>query len=75
MLAKPIGIIKIDASDAAIQLQFNLKADLDPMKLISLLQRDRRCRMSGPDKLRLTVQLFNLNQRVELVKTLLKEFS
>ena len=73
--AKPLGIIKIDASDAAIQLQFNVKADLDPMKLISLLQRDKRCRMNGPDKLRVSVQLGNLNHRVELVKTLLKEFS
>ncbi len=72
--AKPLGIIKIDASDAAIQLQFNIKSDLDPMKLVSLLQRDRRCRMNGPDKLRVTVQLGNFNHRVELVKTLLKEF-
>lgn len=72
--AKPLGIIKIDASDAAIQLQFNLKADLDPMKLVSLLQRDRRCRMNGPDKLRVTVQLGSFNHRVELVKTLLGEF-
>jgi transcription-repair coupling factor (superfamily II helicase) len=73
--AKPLGIIKIDASDSAIQLQFNIKADLDPMKLVSLLQRDRRCRMNGPDKLRVTAQLGNLNHRVEFVKTLLKEFT
>ena len=72
--AKPLGIIKIDASDAAIQLQFNIKADLDPMKLVNLLQRDRRCRMNGPDKLRVTVQLGNLAHRVEFVKSLLKEF-
>jgi transcription-repair coupling factor (superfamily II helicase) len=72
--AKPLGIVKIDASDAAIQLQFNPKADIDPMKLINLLQRDKRCRMNGPDKLRVTVQLGNLNHRVELVKSLLKEF-
>ncbi len=73
--AKALGIIKIDASDAAIQLQFNPKADIDPMKLIHLLQRDKRCRMNGPDKLRISVQLGHLNHRVELVKTLLKEFS
>lgn len=73
--AKPLGIIKVDASDAAIQLQFNVKADIDPMKLINLLQRDKRCRMNGPDKLRVTVQLGNLNHRVELVKSLLKEFA
>ena len=72
--AKPLGIIKIDASDAAIQLQFNIKADLDPMKLVSLLQRDRRCRMNGPDKLRVAAQFGNLVHRVEFVKSLLKEF-
>ena len=74
IMAKPIGIIKIDASDAAIQLQFNIKADLDPMKLVNLLQRDRRCRMNGPDKLRVAAQFGNLVHRVEFVKSLLKEF-
>ncbi len=77
--AKPLGIIKIDASDASIQLQFSIKAGiesmLDPMKLVSLLQRDRRCRMNGPDKLRVTVQLGNVNHRAEFVKALLKEFT
>lgn len=73
--AKPLGVIKIDASDAAIQLQFNPKADIDPMKLINLLQRDKRCRMNGPDKLRVTVQLGNIAHRTELVKSILKEFT
>lgn len=73
--AKPLGIIKVDASDTAIQLQFNPKADIDPLKLINLLQRDKRCRMNGPDKLRATVSLDAINQRVDFVKTLLKEFN
>ncbi|MBA3695799.1 MAG: transcription-repair coupling factor [Methylotenera sp.] len=72
--AKPIGIIKIDASADAIQLQFNPKADIDPTKLIALLQRDRRCRMNGPDKLRVTVSLEEIHHRTEFVKVLLKEF-
>jgi transcription-repair coupling factor (superfamily II helicase) len=72
--AKPIGIIKIDASADAIQLQFNPKADIDPTKLIALLQRDRRCRMNGPDKLRVTVGLEDINLRADFVKTILKEF-
>ena len=74
IMAKPLGIIKIDASDVSIQLQFDIKADLDPMKLVSLLQRDRRCRMNGPDKLRVTAQFGNLAHRVDFVKSLLKEF-
>ncbi|HSH54363.1 MAG TPA: transcription-repair coupling factor [Methylotenera sp.] len=73
--AKPIGIIKIDASADAIQLQFNPKADIDPTKLIALLQRDRRCRMNGPDKLRVTVGLEEISHRADFVKVLLKEFT
>ena len=72
--AKAIGIIKIDASSETIQLQFNPKADIDPTKLIALLQRDRRCRMNGPDKLRVTIGLEDLQLRTDFVKTLLKEF-
>ena len=73
--AKAIGIIKIDASAEAIQLQFNPKADIDPTKLIALLQRDRRCRMNGPDKLRVTVQHEDIVLRADFVKNLLKEFT
>ena len=73
--AKPLGINKIDASDSAIQLHFAQTTVVDPMKLIDLLQRDRRCRMNGPDKLRVTLQLGNVAHRAEFVKTLLKEFA
>lgn len=73
--AKSIGIVKIDASADAIQLQFNPKADIDPTKLIALLQRDRRCRMNGPDKLRVTVQHEDIILRADFVKNLLKEFT
>ncbi|HZV98512.1 MAG TPA: transcription-repair coupling factor, partial [Methylophilaceae bacterium] len=72
--AKPLGIVKIDASSDAVQLQFSQHSDLDPTKLIALLQRDRRCRMNGPDKLRVTVQLPDILDRADFIKNLLKEF-
>lgn len=72
--AKNIGVVKIDASTDAVQLQFNPKADIDPLKLLNLLQRDRRCRMNGPEKLRVAVSLPSIQQRLDFVKTLLKEF-
>jgi transcription-repair coupling factor (superfamily II helicase) len=71
--AKPLDILKIDASDSAVQLQFNPRADLDPTKLINMLQRDRRCRMNGPDKLRVTVSLHDIGHRSDFIKVLLKE--
>jgi len=73
--AKPLGISKIDASDGAIQLQLSQQTELDPMKLVELLQRDRRCRMNGPDKLRITVQFPGIPLRVDFVKKLLKDLA
>ena len=73
--AKTLGIHKIDASDSAIQLHFSQNTELDPLKLVDLLQRDRRCRMNGPDKLKVTVQLGNVTHRAEFVKVLLKELT
>ena len=73
--AKPLGINKIDASDSAIQLHFSQNTELDPLKLVDLLQRDRRCRMNGPDKLRIAVQLGDIKLRAELIKELLKVLS
>jgi transcription-repair coupling factor (superfamily II helicase) len=73
--AKPLGIIKIDASDSAIQLQFSQHTDLDPTKLVALLQRDRRCRMNGPDKLRITVAYGEIVHRADFIKNIMKEFA
>ena len=73
--AKAMGIVKIDASDAAIQLQFDLQADLDPMKLVKILQTNRHARMNGPDKLRVTVSKPEIQQRTDFIRTLLKDLS
>ncbi|MCB5189533.1 transcription-repair coupling factor [Methylobacillus arboreus] len=73
--AKPLGINKIDASDSTIQLHFAPSTELDPTKLIALLQRDRRCRMNGPDKLRVTVQYPGILPRTDFIKNLLKELA
>ncbi len=73
--AKPVGIVKIDASDAGIVLQFDPKADIDPMALVELLQRDKRCRMQGPEKLRISVELADIHERTDFIKTLLKTFN
>ena len=73
--AKPLGITKIDASSEAIQLQFSQHSELDTTKLVAMLQRDRRCRMNGPDKLRVTVQLQDIQHRSDLIKTIFKELA
>lgn len=71
ILAKPLGIMKVDASADIIQLQFDPKADLDPTKLIRLLQTNRHARMNGPDKLRLAVAKEDIAMRSEYIRGLI----
>ena len=69
--AKPLGISKIDASSDAIQLQFERNTDLDPMKLVTLLQNNRHARMNGPDKLRIAKSKEGLAERADLIRTII----
>ncbi|OIQ77480.1 transcription-repair-coupling factor [mine drainage metagenome] len=73
--AKAVGIIKIDASDSAIQLQFDQQTDLDPMRLVQILQTNRHARMNGPDKLRITVAKAEIQQRADFIRSLIRDLS
>jgi transcription-repair coupling factor (superfamily II helicase) len=68
ILAKPIGISKLDASSEAIQIQFVPNPPIDPMKIITLIQTRRYIKMNGPDKLRIELKHEDLQQRVLAVK-------
>jgi transcription-repair coupling factor (superfamily II helicase) len=71
ILAKPLGIVKIDASADIIQLQFDPHADLDPTKLIKILQTNRHARMNGPDKLRVAVGKEDIVDRADYIRDLI----
>ncbi len=71
--AKPLGICKIDASDAAIQIQFVQNPPINPMKIITLIQSKRYIKMVGQDKLRIELKYDDLNQRVLAIKNFFNE--
>lgn len=73
IIAKPLGILKIDASSETIQLQFAQNADIDPIKLVKLLQTNRHARMNGPDKLRIQAAYHDISQRADNIKILIRE--
>src|SRR3546814_15107786 len=53
LAAQPLGIVKIDASEAQALLQFGPKAAVDPLRIIELVQKQRHIRLAGQAKLRL----------------------
>ncbi|MFM9912505.1 MAG: transcription-repair coupling factor [Methylophilaceae bacterium] len=72
IMAKPLGINKIDASSEAIQLQFTQDTPVEPETILKLLQKSPIYRMNGPDKLRVAARHEHIAPRAEFVEELLK---
>ncbi len=73
--AKPLGIIKVDASAEAIQIQFVPNPPIAPMKIITLIQTKRQYKLSGQDKLRIELKYGDLAQRVLAIKHFFNELT
>ena len=73
ILAKPLGISKVDASSEAIQIQFVPNPPIDPMKVITMIQSKRHIKMAGQDKLKIDLKYGDLQQRVLAIKNFFGE--
>jgi transcription-repair coupling factor (superfamily II helicase) len=75
ILGKPLGIAKIDANEESILIQFIPQPPIDPAKIIKFIQTRKDAKLAGPDKLRLTIPLSDLAQRVNKVREVFKALS
>lgn len=73
--AKPLGIIKIDASDTRIHLQFEPNPPIEPIKIIKLIQNNRNWKLAGQDKLTINVTANSLTERISKLRNVLKQLS
>jgi len=73
ILAKPLGINKVDASSEAIVIQFVPNPTIDPMKIITLIQSKRHIKMAGQDKIRIELKYGDLKQRVLAIRNFFNE--
>jgi transcription-repair coupling factor (superfamily II helicase) len=71
--AKQVGIVKIDAHAEAANLQFMEKPPIDPIRIITLIQKNRHVKLAGQDKLRITAAMPDLQARVNQVKQTIKQ--
>ena len=72
LLGRHIGIAKLDAGPASIQLQLVPKPPVDPADIIVLIQSDRAFKLAGPDKLVWKKETTTLGERVTAVKDLFR---
>ena len=73
ILAKPLGISKVDASGEAIQIQFIPNPPIDPLRVLHLIQTKRHYKLSGQDKLRIELKYGDVAQRVLAIKNFFNE--
>ena len=71
--AKEVGIVKIDAHGEAASLQFMEQPPIDPIRIITLIQKNRHIKLAGQDKLRITASMPDLATRVTQVKHTIKQ--
>jgi transcription-repair coupling factor (superfamily II helicase) len=75
LTAKPLGITRIDATEAAILLQFVPKPPIEPMKIIKLIQAKRNYKLAGQDRLRVEAAMPDIAARLAALKGVLHELS
>ena len=51
IIARPLGVARVDAGTDGIQIQFAPNPQVDAGKIVTLMQRSREYQLSGPDRL------------------------
>ena len=71
-----LGIKKIDANPVQITIQFIPNPPIDPLKIIQLVQTNKRIQLNGQDKLKIIPAdkegFITFNQRLEAIRQLFK---
>jgi transcription-repair coupling factor (superfamily II helicase) len=75
LAAKPLGIMRIEASADYIQVHFVRDPPVDPARIVALIQRHREYELSGPDRLKVRARMPNVTERVKRIKNLIAELS
>jgi transcription-repair coupling factor (superfamily II helicase) len=72
LTAEKLGVKKIDASADVIVIQFVPDPPFDTAKLIQLMQRARKMRLAGPERLRIEEKTANVDARLQRLREVLR---
>ncbi|WP_225721687.1 transcription-repair coupling factor [Candidatus Vallotiella sp. (ex Adelges kitamiensis)] len=75
LLAKPLGILKIDASENIIWIQFMTNPAIDPGRVIKMMQKFSYIKLAGQDKLQVKLHSPDLESRVKTITETLQALS
>ncbi len=71
-IAKPYGVVKVDATPSLITITFMKDPPIDPMKIIGLIQKNKHIKLAGNEKLRIERELPEPKARAQMVRDILR---
>ncbi|MDP3760096.1 MAG: transcription-repair coupling factor [Ramlibacter sp.] len=72
VIAKPYGVVKVDAAPGIINITFKANPPIDPMRIIELVQKNKHIKLAGNEKLRIERELKEPKDRAQMVRDVLR---
>jgi transcription-repair coupling factor (superfamily II helicase) len=72
VLARPYGVVKVDAAPGVIHITFRKEPPIDPMRIIELVQKNKHIKLAGNEKLRIERELKDPKDRAQMVRDVLR---
>ena len=72
VLARPYGVVKVDAAPGVTHITFKANPPVDPLRIIELVQKNRHIKLAGNEKLRIERDLKDPKDRVLMVRDVLR---
>ena len=72
VLAKPYGVVKIDAAPRLMVIAFRPNPPIDALRIIELVQKNRHIKLAGNDKLRIERETPDAQGRAQLIRDVLR---
>jgi transcription-repair coupling factor (superfamily II helicase) len=72
VLAKPYGVIKVDAAPTVMTITFRPNPPVETLRIIQLIQKNKHIKLSGSEKLRIERELPEAKDRAQMVRDVLR---
>jgi transcription-repair coupling factor (superfamily II helicase) len=72
VIAKPYGVVKVDAAPGVINITFRKDPPIDSMAIMHLIQKNKHIKLAGNDKLRIEKELPEPKDRAQMVRDVLR---
>ncbi|HXE22236.1 MAG TPA: transcription-repair coupling factor, partial [Rhodoferax sp.] len=72
VIARPYGVVKVDAAPGVIHITFKKDPPIDSMRIIELIQKNRHIKLASNEKLRIERDLPDPKARAQMVRDVLR---